>query len=93
MGSLVQTKTITKLCNPILHFSDWKSMPPEERGFPPRRYKQRIWPDLVSVAHHGNEQVDEHDGSQQEVKPKHQFEKVDGPFLNVVGKLQITRFG
>ena len=26
MGSLVQTKTITKLCNPILHFSDWKSM-------------------------------------------------------------------
>ena len=27
MGSLVQTKTITKLCNPILHFSDWKSMP------------------------------------------------------------------
>ena len=26
MGSLVQTKTITKLCNPILHLSDWKSM-------------------------------------------------------------------
>ena len=26
MGSLVQTKTIAKLCNPILHFSDWKSM-------------------------------------------------------------------
>ena len=26
MGSLVQTKTITKLCNPVLHFSDWKSM-------------------------------------------------------------------
>ena len=26
MGSLVQTKAITKLCHPILHFSDWKSM-------------------------------------------------------------------
>ena len=26
MGSVVQTKTITKLCNPILHFSDLKSM-------------------------------------------------------------------
>ena len=26
MGSLVQTKAITKLYNPVLHFSDWKSM-------------------------------------------------------------------
>ena len=26
MGSLVKTKTKTKLCNLMLHFSDWKSM-------------------------------------------------------------------
>ena len=26
MGSAVQTKTIAKLCNPKLYFSDWKSM-------------------------------------------------------------------
>ena len=26
MGSAVQTKTITKLCNPKLCFSDWKSV-------------------------------------------------------------------
>ena len=26
MGVLEKTNTITKLCNPMLHFSDWKSM-------------------------------------------------------------------
>ena len=35
MGSLVQTKTIAKLCNPMLHFSDWKSMPKTHLKSPP----------------------------------------------------------
>jgi hypothetical protein len=42
---------------------------------------------LVSVAHHGNEQVDEHNCSDEKIQCKDYFEKFKCPVINSVSHL------
>ena len=48
---------------------------------------------LIGVAHHSNEQVDEHDDRDHQVEGKDHLEHLVGPLPNVVGHLQVLGSG
>ena len=48
---------------------------------------------LVGVAHHGDQQIDEDDGGDQEVEGKDQLEQDQGPLLHVLVHPKVLRSG